>query len=79
MKVIIMRKPYQKPALMFEDFRLMDAVAASCIVPAQHDNKYSCAWYNEDFEVNIYDSLMVAACEFDEIAVEVPQDVVFPS
>lgn len=74
-----MRKEYSKPALVYEDFTLMDAVAASCLVPAQHANKYTCAWYNDDFEVNIYDTLLVSDCEFEEIAVEVPQDVVFPS
>lgn len=74
-----MRKEYKKPALLFEDFRLMEAIANSCIVEAQHENKYTCSWWNEDFGMNIYDTLLVRDCEIDEIAYEVPQDVVFPS
>lgn len=73
-----MRKVYSKPDLIFEDFRLMDAVAATCMVAAQHGDKYSCAWYNEDFDCNIY-VVELAACEFYEVSSEIPQDVVFPS
>jgi len=74
-----MRKVYSRPVLVYEDFALMDAISASCLVPAQHENKYTCVWYNEDFDAYIYDTLLVSACEFEEIAVEIPQDVVFPS
>lgn len=74
-----MKREYNKPALAFESFSLMDAVAATCLVKAQHDSQTTCAWYNEDFEVNIFETSIVSACEFDYVAVEVPQDVVFPS
>lgn len=74
-----MKKSYKKPVLYFEDFILMEAITSSCAIGAQHDNKYTCAWWNPDFQMNIYDTMLVNACEIDEIAVEVPQDVVFPS
>ncbi len=74
-----MKKQYNKPQLRYEDFRLMNAVAASCFVEAQHESKVTCSWWNEDFGLHIYDTLLVSSCEIDEIAVEVPQDVVFPS
>lgn len=77
--VIAMKKTYNKPALLFESFSLMDAVAATCMVAAQHESQSTCAWYNEDFEVCIFETAVVPACEFDYVAVEVPQDVVFPS
>lgn len=79
MKVIIMKKAYKKPMLIYENFQLMEAISNSCALEGRHDNKYTCAWWNPDFQMNIYDTLLVAACEIDEIAVEVPQDVVFPS
>lgn len=79
MKVMKMRKEYKKPILLYEDFRLMEAIANSCALEGQHDNKYTCAWWNPDFQTNIFDTRVVAACQIDEIAVEVPQDVVFPS
>ena len=79
MKVMNMRKEYTKPALLFEDFRLMEAIANSCALEGQHENKYTCSWWNDDFGMHIYDTLLVSSCEIDEIAVEVPQDVVFPS
>lgn len=74
-----MRKQYNKPQLRYEDFRLMNAIANSCAIEAQHENKYTCSWRNDDFGMNIYDTLQVQSCDIDEIAVEVPQDVVFPS
>lgn len=73
-----MKKNYSKPVLIYENFSLMDAITASCMVPAQHTDKYSCAWYNEDFECSIY-TQFVGACDFIEEAYEIPQDVVFPS
>ena len=76
--MISMKKAYKKPELFFEDFTLMDAITASCMVPAQHTDKYSCAWYNDDFGVNIY-TQFVGACDYIEEAYEVGQDVVFPS
>ena len=73
-----MKKQYSKPALCFEDFTLMDAITVSCMVPAQHADKYTCAWYSEDFAYNVFTEL-VAACDFVEVPHEIPQDVVFPS
>lgn len=74
-----MKKQYNKPQLRYEDFRLMHAIATSCVIEAQHNDKYSCAWWNEDFGLQIYDTLSVPACEIDEYAYGVPQDMVFPS
>ena len=73
-----MKKQYNKPQLCYEDFRMMDAIAANCLIPAQHDSKYTCAWFNEDFFMNIYVTGMVKDCDADVIG-EVDQDVVFPS
>lgn len=78
MRVMRMKKQYNKPQLRYEDFRLMDAIAANCLIPAQHGNKYECAWWNEDFYANIYATGIVQACELDVIG-EVDQDLVFPS
>lgn len=74
-----MKKQYNKPQLRYEDFRLMHAIATSCVVEAQHADKYHCAWFNEDIGLSIHDTLLVSACEIDEIAYGVPQDMVFPS
>lgn len=73
-----MKKQYSKPVLYFEDFTLMDAITAACMVPAQHADKYNCAWYSDDFGCNVFTEL-VAACDYIEVAHEIPQDVVFPS
>lgn len=73
-----MRKVYTNPELFYEDFTLMDAITASCMIPAQHADKYTCAWYNEDSECNVFTEF-VSNCEFIEVAHEIPQDVVFPS
>lgn len=74
-----MKKQYNKPQLRYEDFRLMHAIATSCIVEAQHENKFTCSWWNPDFQLHIYDTILVPSCEIDEYAYEVPQDMVFPS
>lgn len=79
MRVIVMKKTYKKPVLFFEDFTLMEAITSSCAIGAQHENKYTCAWWNEDFGMYIYDTVQVSSCQIDEIAYGVPQDVVFPS
>lgn len=73
-----MRKVYTKPELFYEDFTLMDAITNACMVPAQHADKYTCTWYSEDFECNVFTEL-VGTCEYIEVANEIPQDVVFPS
>ena len=73
-----MKKNYSKPVLIYENFSLMDAITASCMVPAQHADEYTCAWYNEDFG-NIFTLGVVAACEWGYEPYEIGQDVVFPS
>ena len=56
----------------------MYAITNACMVPAQHADKYTCTWYSEDFECNVFTEL-VGTCEYIEVANEIPQDVVFPS
>lgn len=73
-----MRKVYKKPELFYEDFTLMDAITTSCMVPAQHADKYTCTWYNKDFGCNVFTESL-GTCEYIEVANEIPQDVVFPS
>ena len=55
-----MKKVYKKPALFLENFKLMEAVTASCMIPAQHNDKYTCTWYNDDFGMNVYSEFVAA-------------------
>lgn len=73
-----MKKTYKKPVLFFEDFTLMDAITSVCLITAQHANKYTCSWWNDDFGLKIYVTGAGSPCEVDIIG-EVDQDVVFPS
>lgn len=78
MKVMNMRKEYKKPSLIYEDFRLMDAIASNCMIFGQHDSKLTCSWFSEDFDCNIF-TQGVDDCDFIYDAYEIPEDIVFPS
>ena len=72
----IMKRIYEKPALLFEDFRLMDAIAASCLVPGQHNDKDRCGFYMDTGDVIFTNENN--ACEVGWTG-EVGMDDVFPS
>lgn len=73
-----MKKQYNKPQLRYEDFRLMDAIAANCAIAAHHDNKNTCSYFDDQFELSIFVVGVVADCVIDEIG-EVGSDILFPS
>ena len=56
----------------------MDAITATCAVPADHADKMTCSYYNDKFDCNIFVVGIARGCEYDELG-EVGQDVVFPS
>lgn len=63
----------------YEDFSLMDAISATCILPAQHEDKYACAWYDEAIQKHVFTDF-VNTCEVKENLYDIPPyDNVFSS
>ena len=80
-KVMNMKKNYSKPALVFEDFSVMDAITTGCGYPAQHAEKASCSCKIEYGGINFITFIDGnTACEVPYQAIEVGiSDVIFPS
>ena len=76
--MIFTKKAYQKPSLLFEDFTIMDAITVTCAIPAQHGDKYTCAWFDDSIQNNVFTEV-VSACIVTEGMYDVPQDIVFSS
>lgn len=57
-----MKKVYKRPELFYENFSLMEAIAA-CGFTAQHESGASCSYYDPDFDLNIFTMGLVETCE----------------
>ena len=79
--MIFTKKAYQKPKLLFEDFTLMDAITATCAIPAQHGDKYTCAWFDDSTQYNIFTEFVSACTVTEDITdlIGIPQEAIFSS
>lgn len=59
-----MKKVYTRPELFYENFSIMEAIAA-CPYAAQHDAMDSCSYYDKNFDCHIFIDGVVDSCEMD--------------
>lgn len=55
-----MKKVYEKPAVVFENFTLNTAIAGSCEFIVNNSTKYICAYYDEREGKHVFTSEIMA-------------------
>lgn len=59
-----MKKVYTRPELFYENFSLMEAIAA-CSFFAQHATKETCSYYAKEWDANIFITELGNGCDID--------------